>query len=182
MDQRESKTPTIFTIGHSTHSLETFIEMLRAHEVQNVIDVRRYPASRRHPHFNRESLAGALAQFGIGYEWLSDLGGRRTARPDSHNTRWRDASFRGYADYMETPAFHAAAERLAAAAAQRTSAIMCAEALWWRCHRSLIADYLTARAATVAHIVDARKVEPHHYTAPARIVDGRLSYAEDRLI
>lgn len=172
----------IFTIGHSTRTLQEFIEILKAHAVHGVIDVRRFAASRRHPHFNREALAAGLARAGIGYEWLPDLGGRRNARPDSHNTRWRNASFRGYADYMETPAFDDAIARLEAIAADRTAAIMCAESLWWRCHRALIADYLTARGTAVSHIVDARKIEPHRYTEPARIVDGKLSYAEDQLV
>jgi uncharacterized protein (DUF488 family) len=172
----------IYTIGHSTHTLETFVEMCNAHGVRGVIDVRRFPMSRRHPHFSRESLAAELAKRGIEYTWLPDLGGRRAARPDSRNTRWRNASFRGYADYMETPPFLEAVARLQAIAVLRTSAIMCAEALWWRCHRSLIADYMTARGADVRHIVDARKVESHRYSEAARIVDGRLSYAEERLI
>ena len=172
----------IFTIGHSTRTLEELIGILHAHAVRGVIDVRRFPASRRYPHFNREALAADLACAGIGYEWLPDLGGRRNARPDSHNTRWRNASFRGYADYMETPAFRAAMGRLEAIAAERPAAILCAEAVWWRCHRSLIADFLTARGAAVSHIVDAQRLEPHRYTEPARIVDGKLSYVEDRLI
>lgn len=172
----------IFTIGHSTRPLEEFIEILTAHGVRGIIDVRRFPASRRHPHFNRESLAAELAKRDIAYEWLPDLGGRRAARPDSHNTRWRNASFRGYADYMETPPFIEAVTRLEAIAAARPSAIMCAEALWWRCHRSLIADYLTARGADVRHIVDARKIESHRYSEAARVVDGRLSYGEKRLL
>jgi uncharacterized protein (DUF488 family) len=172
----------IFTIGHSTHSLEAFIDTLTSHGVRGIIDVRRFPMSRRHPHFNREALAAELAKRDIAYDWLLDLGGRRAARPDSHNTRWRNASFRGYADYMETPSFIEAVARLETSAAARPSAIMCAEALWWRCHRSLIADYLTAHGADVRHIVDAHKAEPHRYSEAARIVDGRLSYAEDRLL
>jgi uncharacterized protein (DUF488 family) len=172
----------IFTIGHSTRSLDELVDILKVHAVRCVVDVRRFPASRRHPHFNRVELAAELAKQGIGYEWFPDLGGRRAARPDSHNTRWRNASFRGYADYMETVAFRNAIERVETIAAGRSVAIMCAESLWWRCHRSLIADYLTASGTAVSHIVDARKTEPHRYTEPARIVDGRLSYAEDRLI
>lgn len=172
----------IFTIGHSTHPLEEFIQILNAHAVRAILDVRRFPASRRHPHFNRDALAAELAKRDVRYEWLPDLGGRRAARPDSHNTRWRNASFRGYADYMETPEFGEAIARLQTLAAARMSAIMCAESLWWRCHRALIADYLTVRGLAVFHIVDARKIEAHRCTEPARIVDGRLSYGEDRLI
>ncbi len=172
----------LFTIGHSTHDLETFSNILDAHAVKGVVDVRRYPASRRYPHFNREVLAAELAKRVIQYNGFPELGGRRTARADSLNTRWHNASFRGYADYMETAEFTDAVARLEAIADQRTIAIMCAEALWWRCHRSLIADYLKARGATVLHIIDTGKVEPHRYTEPAQIVDGRLSYAEARLI
>jgi uncharacterized protein (DUF488 family) len=173
---------TILTVGHSTRTLEEFIEILGAHMVHCVIDVRRFPASRRHPHFNREALAAELVKRGIEYEWLPDLGGRRAARPDSRNTRWRNASFRGYADYMETLAFDVAIERLEAIAAKGTTAILCAEAVWWRCHRSLIADYLLARGAAVSHIVDVHKITPHRYTEPAQVVDGKLSYVENRLI
>ncbi len=172
----------VLTIGHSTLALEDFIAILRAHDVELIADVRRFPASRRYPHFGREALAGALARGGIAYAWMPELGGRRAPRPDSPNTRWRNASFRGYADYMETPAFQEAAGYLEAAAATRTTAMLCAEAVWWRCHRALIADYLAARGARVLHIVDAHMTEPHRYTEPARVVDGKLSYAEERLI
>lgn len=172
----------IFTIGHSTHTLEEFLAILDTHGVRGVVDVRRFPMSRRHPHFNRDAFAAALARRDIAYDWMPDLGGRRTVRADSRNTRWRNASFRGYADYMETAAFLDAVARLRALAAARVSALMCAESLWWRCHRSLIADYLMATDSAVAHIVDAGKVESHRYTEPAQIVNGRLSYAEDRLL
>ena len=174
--------PIVLTIGHSTRTLDAFLDALRAHGIQRVADVRRFPASRRHPHFNREALGPALARAGIEYEWLPALGGRRPPRPDSRNTRWRNSSFRGYADYMETAEFQDAIERLAAIAQRGATAVMCAEALWWRCHRSLIADYLTARGIAVAHITGAPQPEPHRYTEPARIIDGKLSYTEDRLI
>ncbi len=172
----------VLTVGHSTRSLEKFLSLLAAHGVQAVVDVRRFPASRRYPHFNHDALAAALAARGIEYHGMPELGGRRTPRPDSSNSAWRNASFRGYADYMETPAFSAAVARAQAIAERRITAIMCAEALWWRCHRALIADYLMAQGAPVAHIIDETKVQPHRYTEPARVVDGRLSYAEERLI
>lgn len=172
----------IFTLGHSTRTLDEFLALLRAHGVNAVLDVRRFPASRRYPYFNREALAAALDAEGIEYHWLPELGGRRAPRPDSHNTAWRNASFRGYADYMETPAFREGINRLEAIAAGRNAAILCAEAVWWRCHRSLIADDLRSRGFDVRHIIDAHKTEPHAYTSPARIVDGRLTYAEERLI
>lgn len=172
----------VLTVGHSTRTLADFLGLLQAHCVRYVADVRRFPASRRYPHFDREALGVALARAGIGYVWMPDLGGRRTPRPDSRNTRWRNPSFRGYADYMETPAFREAIGRLEALAGVHLTAVMCAEAVWWRCHRSLIADYLTARGAAVRHIVDRQKTEPHRYTEPARVVEGKLSYAEERLI
>lgn len=174
--------PVVLTIGHSTRTLDELIETLRAHGVRAAADVRRFPASRRYPHFNRETLGPALARAGIEYAWMPALGGRRVPRPDSRNTRWRNRSFRGYADYMETAAFRDAVEHLETIARKGATVVMCAEALWWRCHRSLIADYLTARGIAVAHIVDAQQAQPHRYTKPARVVDGKLSYAEDRLI
>lgn len=172
----------VLTIGHSTLALEDFIGILGAHRVQFVADVRRFPASRRFPHFNREVLAAELPRAGVGYAWMPDLGGRRTPRADSRNTRWRNRSFRGYADYMETPAFAEAIGRLENVAATRITAVMCAEAVWWQCHRALIADYLTARGTRVLHVANGRKTEPHRYTEPARVIEGRLSYAEERLI
>jgi uncharacterized protein (DUF488 family) len=172
----------IFTVGHSTRALDDLLALIKARNVDALIDVRRVPASRRHPQFNRDVLAQRLAMVGIAYTWIAELGGRRAPRPDSHNTIWRNGSFRGYADYMETPAFRAAIERLEWIAAERTAAILCAEALWSRCHRSLIADCLTARGRSVAHIVDSTATEAHRYTKPARIIDGALSYAESRLI
>ena len=173
---------SVLTIGHSTRDFDEFVEVLRAHGVTGVADVRRFPASRRYPHFNRETLASGLALAGIDYVWLADLGGRRAPRPDSRNTRWRNISFRGYADYMETRPFVDAIATLEKFAAARTVALMCAEALWWQCHRSMIADFLLASGVPVEHIADAHKREPHRYTEPARVVDGKLSYAEERLI
>lgn len=156
--------------------------MLRAHDISAIADVRRFPASRRYPHFNRETFSERLAEAGIDYHWFPELGGRRKAHPDSHNTRWRNESFRGYADYMETKEFQIGMERLLAIAAERRVAIMCSEAVWWRCHRSLISDFLTARGIAVMHIMGEGKAEPHRYTEPARVINGVLSYAEDRLI
>lgn len=169
--------PTIFTIGHSTHSAETFLAMLRAHEIQAVADVRRFPGSRRHPHFGREALQPQLAAVAIEYHWFPDLGGRRSPRPDSLNTAWRNAAFRGYADYMETPAFRNDVQRLADIAGGRRTVILCAEALWWRCHRALISDYLKAQGLEVLHIAGAT-VAAHPFTAPARIHGGELRYHE----
>ena len=168
---------TVWTVGHSTHSIEEFIELLRGHDIQIVVDVRHFPGSRRLPHFNKEALADALKAAGIGYEHLLELGGRRRARPDSHNLMWRNEAFRGYADYMETRPFCAGMERLLEIAARRRTVIMCAEALWWRCHRSLIADALKARGMRVLHILGGTKIQEHPYTSAAQLIHGRLSYA-----
>ena len=150
--------------------------LLETHRLEVIADVRRYPASRRHPQFNATDLAATLAHASIGYLPMPDLGGRRTARRDSHNTVWRSESFRGYADYMETPAFEQALARLLTAATERRTAIMCAEALWWQCHRQMISDALKARGVRVLHVVDERTITEHPFTSAARLVDGRLHY------
>ena len=167
---------TLWTIGHSTRALDAFLALLRWQQIELLVDVRRYPGSRMHPQFNSAPLAQSLADAGVRYRSAPDLGGRRTPRRDSRNTAWKNASFRGYADYMETPDFAAALERLMSEAAQQRTAIMCAEAVWWRCHRALIADALKARGVDVLHILDGPKVAEHPYTAAARIVEGRLEY------
>ncbi len=168
---------TIWTIGHSTRSLAEFLGLLAANRIETLADVRQFPGSRRYPHFNQRELSQSLAQAGIEYVPLPELGGRRKPLPDSHNTAWRNESFRGYADYMETPEFRAGIERLLAVASGKRTAIMCSEALWWRCHRALISDYLKAAGITVEHIVALKKNETHPYTSAARLDDGRLSYA-----
>src|SRR5882672_2793718 len=148
---------TIWTIGHSTLTLEAFIGILRADRIEAVADVRMMPGSRRYPHFNRETLAGALGKVSIGYTHIPELGGRRRPRPDSRNTAWRNEAFRGYADYMESEAFVEGIECLIKFARDKRVAVMCAEAVWWRCHRSLIADYLKAHGHKVLHIQSATK-------------------------
>jgi uncharacterized protein (DUF488 family) len=165
----------VWTIGHSTRSAGDFVDLLKTHDVRLVIDVRRFPASRRHPQFNSSDLAETLANDGIDYLHLEELGGRRAPTRDSPNTAWRIAGFRGYADYMGTPAFQAGLDRLMALAASRRAAIMCAEASWRSCHRALISDALKARGWEVVHIVDAH-TEPHPFTAVARVANGRLTY------
>lgn len=167
---------TIWTIGHSTRSIEEFIGLLKAHGIELVADVRSHPGSRTFPWFGRASLATALREAGIDYLHMPELGGRRRARPDSRNTAWRSASFRGYADYMETPAFRAGLERLVGEARRRRTAFMCSEAVWWRCHRGLIADALKADGATVLHIEGEGPAREHPYTSAATIVEGRLDY------
>jgi uncharacterized protein (DUF488 family) len=168
----------VFTIGHSTHSLEEFIQMLKSFEIKQLVDIRNYPGSRRYPHFNKESLAISLAQEGIDYIHCKDLGGRRKTNVDSHNTRWRLPAFRGYADYMEAEPFKKAIEELQILAHQKRTAYMCSEAVWWRCHRALVSDYLKNEGWTVTHIMGIGKGEEHPFTSPARIVEGRLVYSD----
>jgi uncharacterized protein (DUF488 family) len=167
----------IWTIGHSTRTIDGFISLLKENEIKLLVDVRVWPGSKRYPQFSKHALAESLTAHGIRYEHFPELGGKRKSKSDSRNTAWRNASFRGYADYMETEQFQKGIERLLDVAAEAgPTAIMCAEAVWWRCHRSLIADYLKARRVEVLHILGANKAEPHPYTSAARIVDGELSY------
>lgn len=169
-----------WTIGHSTLPLQRFVELLQAHGVAHVADVRRFPASRLHPQFNAAGLAVSLARAGIGYTHHVELGGRRMPKPDSHNGAWRNTSFRGYADYMETRAYAAARDRLMLEVAAAPTALMCAEAMWWQCHRALISDDLKARGVEVLHIMGERVAE-HPYSEPAIVVDGRVRYAPPSL-
>lgn len=162
---------TIWTVGHSTRALPEFLDLLRSANITLLGDVRRYP------HFNQQPLQEALAVDGVAYLALPELGGRRLPEPDSRNTLWRNASFRGYADYMMTDPFQRGIERVIETARSQRTALMCSESVWWRCHRALIADYLKARGYTVLHLLSPTKHELHPYTAAARIVDGQLSYA-----
>ena len=166
----------IFTIGHSTLPIEKFLEMLRAHGVQQVVDVRTIPKSRRNPQFGQDQLPVSLEQHGIRYVHLPGLGGLRHARKDSINTGWKNASFRGYADYMQTAAFRDNLAKLLELGAALPSAIMCAEAVPWRCHRSLIADALAARGIAVEHILSATSRKPHAYTPFARVEGESVTY------
>ena len=166
----------ISTVGHSTHSIAEFVRMLRAHGIQQLADVRTIPRSRHNPQFNRESLPASLAEAGIAYRHMPDLGGLRRAAKDSTNTGWRNASFRGYADYMQTEAFHKALEELIEFAGERSTAIMCAEAVPWRCHRSLIADALVARSIPVLEILNAGEARPHAMTSFAKVRGAEVTY------
>jgi uncharacterized protein (DUF488 family) len=161
----------IYTIGHSTRTIEEFLALLVAHGVQCVVDVRTVPRSRRNPQFNRETLPGALAAAGIDYRHEKDLGGLRHAHKDSTNTGWRNASFRGFADHMQTPEFRAALDRLVEQGSTETVAVMCAEAVPWRCHRSLIADALLARGIVAEHIMSATRRD-RHSLIPFAVVNG----------
>ncbi|HSJ14981.1 MAG TPA: DUF488 domain-containing protein [Longimicrobiales bacterium] len=168
---------TLFTIGHSTRPLAEFLGLLLSHGVERLVDVRRYPASRRHPHFSGESLAAELPVRGIAYEHAPELGGRRTPRADSPNDAWRSAGFRAYADHMDDPAWQQAFDELRRGAQRRVTAIMCAEAVPWRCHRQLIADALVARDVEVRHILSPGRADLHSLNPHAVIgADARVRY------
>ncbi|MGH9481832.1 MAG: DUF488 family protein [Terriglobales bacterium] len=171
-------TATIFTIGHSTRPIETFIGLLQSNRVQQVADVRTVPKSRHNPQFAQEVLDASLTAAGIGYRHLPRLGGLRHARPDSVNLGWRNLSFRGFADYMQSLEFRAGLDELEEWARARPSAIMCAEAVPWRCHRSLIGDSLEVRGWEVLDIISGRPPQAHRPTPFLQVVDGRLSYPE----
>jgi len=167
---------TVNTVGHSTDPIEEFIAILKAHGIRRLVDVRTIPKSRRNPQFNRESLSASLRTAGIEYRHLPGLGGLRHPRKDSMNTGWRNASFRGYADYMQTPEFGENLNHLMDLAAEASTAIMCAEAVPWRCHRSLIADALLARGIPVMEILSATKSQPHAPTPFAEMEGERVTY------
>jgi uncharacterized protein (DUF488 family) len=168
---------TLFTVGHSNHPLERFLDLLRGHSIQAVVDVRAFPASRRWPHFAREPLAAALAANGIDYEWLPALGGRRgAARKHSPHTGWTVPAFRNYADYAETEEFRGGLDRLLEIAACKRTAFLCAEARSWQCHRRLIADHLVVEGHRVRHIESAKRAADHRLPDFARVENGRLVY------
>lgn len=197
MDDGCAAPGVVHTVGHSTREIDAFLARLAAHAIGCVVDVRRWPASRRYPHFAREALASSLAGAGIAYVWRADLGGYRKAAPDSPNTGWRVAAFRAYADYMLTPAFDRAIGEVGALADARRVAVMCAEAVPWRCHRQLVADALTVRGRAVRHILDTGRprdhgvqtatrsprdaggCSPHALTAFARPDGARILYPAD---
>jgi uncharacterized protein (DUF488 family) len=158
-----------------------FLSLLAAYDIAALVDVRRFPASRRYPHFNGPALQAALAARSIEYLGLPSLGGRRAPVPGSPNTGWRNESFRGYADHIATEEFADGMRELRALAERKRTAIMCAEAVWWRCHRSLISDVLKAEGWKVVHILNEKSASEHPYSSPARIVDGKLAYPPDQL-
>jgi uncharacterized protein (DUF488 family) len=171
----------VLTVGHSTRPIEEFIDLLKSHGVQRVIDVRTVPRSRHNPQFNREALGPSLRAAGIGYTHLKKLGGLRHAKADSINQGWRNASFRGYADYMQTPDFEAGIERAMKLAKTKSCALMCAEAVPWRCHRSLIADALAVRRVPVEHIMSRSSMQPHKITPFARVRGIRITYPDETI-
>jgi len=167
---------TVWTIGHSTRGWDAFLALLAGYGIEAVADVRRFPGSRRYPWFAGETMASTLPAAGYDYLWLPQLGGRRRALPGSPNGAWRNAAFQGYADHLDSAEFADGLARLLELAARRRTALMCAEAVWWRCHRRLIADVLTTRGIEVRHILDATHLQVHELTGSARLVDGRLVY------
>jgi uncharacterized protein (DUF488 family) len=174
---------TVYTVGHSTRSLEDLLETLRAHGIQTLIDIRAFPRSRRLPQCNRESLEKSLPAAGIGYLWMKALGGyRKKISNDSPNIALRNDSFRNYADYMLTPEFPSAVAELVALAEKSRSTYMCAERLYFRCHRMLVSDWLVAHGHQVLHIDGVGPVKRHDLTAEARMIDGKLIYRGDRLL
>ncbi|HTM90940.1 MAG TPA: DUF488 domain-containing protein [Flavisolibacter sp.] len=171
----------IWTIGHSTRSLQDFLALLHSFKIEVLVDIRNYPGSRRYPHFNKEALETSLPANGIQYIHLKELGGRRKPVGNSTNTAWRNEAFRGYADYMQTAEFKKAIEKLESIAQKQFTAYMCSEAVWWSCHRALVSDELKSKGWTILHIMDVGKATEHPYTKPARVIDGVLRYDEPDL-
>lgn len=175
----DTETKKIYTIGHSTRSLEEFIGLLKTYEIENLVDIRSFPGSRKFPQFNKEDLGPSLEQAGIHYLHDIKLGGRRKVLKDSHNNRWRKDAFKGYADYMETNDFEEGIAELIKISETGLTAYMCSEAVWWRCHRSMVSDHLKAKGWTVLHIMSEKHVEEHPYTQPAIIKDGCVYYSDE---
>lgn len=171
--------PTIYTIGHSTRSIEEFIELLKFYEIKNLVDIRSLPGSRKFPWFDSEQLEVSLHAAGINYFLIKKLGGRRKPHKDSKNTRWHKEAFRSYADYMETPEFEEGIEELVKITTSGRTAYMCAEAVWWRCHRSMVSDYLKAKGWKVLHILSLKNTEEHPYTQPAIVKGDKVYYSDN---
>ena len=176
MQKLKEENKTIWTIGHSTRSLEEFEAMLHSFDIELIADIRSYPGSRKFPQFNKEALEISLPQNNIQYLHIKELGGRRKANPGSKNTAWRHVAFRSYADYMETASFKDGIKELEQIALKQRTAYMCSEAVWWRCHRSMVSDYLKLRGWKVMHIMGISKEQEHPYTAPAKIINNKLNY------
>lgn len=168
----------IYTVGHSTHSMTEFNNILQSFDIKVLVDIRRFPGSRKFPQFNKENLKISLLNNGIHYLHMEELGGRRKVNIDSKNNRWHNDSFRGYADYMETEAFENAMTNLESIALKERTVYMCSEAVWWQCHRSLVSDYLKAKGWTVLHIMAQGKVQEHPYTSPAIVKDNHVFYSD----
>jgi uncharacterized protein (DUF488 family) len=173
-------TMNVWTLGHSNLSIEDFLERLERYEIEGIADVRRFPGSRRLPQYSQTTLAATLQTAGIHYRWFEALGGRRRPTSESVNSAWRNVSFRGYADHMASDEFKYGLEALIQFASDQRTALMCAEVLWWRCHRALISDELRVRGLRVIHILDLVKAVEHPFTSPAQVVRGRLTYDLDQ--
>jgi uncharacterized protein (DUF488 family) len=174
----EEHNKTVWTIGHSTRTLEEFLSLLETHRIQVLIDIRTYPGSRRYPHFNKENLEVSLNSRSIEYRHMAGLGGRRKPSPESRNSAWRHPAFRGYADHMESREFKEQIKELETVAQTARTAYMCSEAPWWKCHRALVSDYLKAHGWKVLHIITGPKVSEHPFTTAARLEQGELFYDE----
>jgi uncharacterized protein (DUF488 family) len=173
--------PSVLTIGHSNHPLDRFLALLARHGVEALADIRRFPGSRKHPHFSRDNLAAALSQSGVDYHWLEALGGRRhRQRDESPNRGLENQGFRNYADYMLTGEFREAVEKLLEIARRKRAAILCAEGLFWQCHRRLVSDFLVASGVAVQHIMPTGELRPHTLTSGAVIESGRVTYPGER--
>lgn len=172
----ENNSDVIWTIGHSTRSLEMFVDLLQTHHIELLVDIRSFPGSRRSPHFNKENLSLSLPEAGIQYRHMVGLGGRRKPNKDSENIAWRHPSFRGYADYMQSEEFKQQINILQELARSKRTAYMCSEAPWWKCHRALVSDFLKVKGWEVWHIMEAGKLAAHPYTSPARTQQGELFY------
>jgi uncharacterized protein (DUF488 family) len=173
--------PAVLTIGHSNHPLDRFLALLAGHGVEALLDIRRFPGSRKHPHFSRDNLAAALPESGVEYHWLEALGGRRhNRREESPNRGLENQGFRNYADYMLTDDFREGVKTLLEVARRKRTAIMCAEGLFWQCHRRLVSDFLEANGVTVQHIMPTGELRPHKLTSGAVIEGGRVTYPDER--
>lgn len=173
--------PAVLTVGHSNHPLEAFLALLARHDIRALVDIRRFPGSRKHPHFNRDNLAAVLPGSGAEYHWLQALGGRRPkGRDDSPNRGLANPGFRNYADYMLTDDFREGVEKLLEVARRKRTAILCAEGLFWRCHRRLVSDFLAANGVAVQHIMPTGELRPHRLTRGAVAEGGRVTYPGDQ--
>jgi uncharacterized protein (DUF488 family) len=179
--ERNAMSQAIFTIGHSNHPLDRFLALLFQHDIEALLDIRRFPGSRKHPHFSRDNLAAALQKVDVEYHWLEALGGRRhKQRDESPNLGLENKGFRNYADYMLSDGFRDGVEKLLGVARQKQTVIMCAEGLFWQCHRRLVSDFLVAGGVTVQHIMPSGALQPHKLTRGAVIEDGRVTYPGER--